>query len=104
MMSDYPDIKMPSFRCEPDSQKDSMTLHYYSFRDGMQMLVAGKIIMCALSFCLFMIHPLLSVLPRTCNQYFFGNVFSGTTFRVMFTNSAEITILLEFNFYSSRIV
>ena len=41
MMSDYPDIKMPSFRCEPNSQKDKMTLHYYSYRDGLHMLVAG---------------------------------------------------------------
>ena len=42
MMSDYPDIKMPSFSCEPNSQTDRMTLHYYSHRNGLHMLVAGN--------------------------------------------------------------
>lgn len=42
MMSEYPDINMPSFHCETDSVKDRMTLHYYSFRTGLYPVVIGE--------------------------------------------------------------
>ncbi len=42
MMSEYPDVNMPSFRCDPESQKDRITLHYYSFREGLYPIVMGK--------------------------------------------------------------
>ena len=42
IMAEYPNINMPSFRCEADSQTDNMVVHYYSHRPGMYPLVEGK--------------------------------------------------------------
>ena len=38
---EYPDMIAPSFRCEADSVSDRMTLHYYSYKEGLFSVAKG---------------------------------------------------------------
>ena len=39
----YPGMQAPSFRCTPGTKDESLILHYYSERDGLEHIVIGII-------------------------------------------------------------
>ena len=67
MMAEYPDVGMPHFRCEAQSQGDTITLHYYSTRPGLDPFMKGRL--SEDSVILYFSRPIIFVLNKNIEKF-----------------------------------